>query len=327
MPAERSVASWRARLAARVFVPLLLLLLAWLEARGGPGTLPRWLATVGSRFDLSEDLLLRVLIALQLALAAIALLIPRWSRTVSTTALVLLVFAAVAEVSALVGTGGEALRFVPPLVILAAAASLLPTTLRALGAASSAGSPAWRVLGSLAIGVASVAIAVRIPFGDAASSPADARSTAVEVVELALEDWSGRSLPETGLPRRLPELTALTLEGRSVLVLHDPRCGQCHDLFATWFAAPVDARVIAVRVPPAPGASLLESDQPEEVACADCVRLSLPTGPTWLVQTPAVVVIEDGVVRCAAKGLDQASECLGSWISPAADPSIDAASP
>lgn len=327
MPAERSVASWRARLAARVFVPLVLLLLAWLEARGGPGTLPRWLATVGSRFDLSEDLLLRVLIALQLALAAIALLIPRWSRTVSTTALVLLVFAAVAEVSALVGTGGEALRFVPPLVILAAAASLLPTTLRALGAASSAGSPAWRVLGSLAIGVASVAIAVRIPFGDAASSPADARSTAVEVVELALEDWSGRSLPETGLPRRLPELTALTLEGRSVLVLHDPRCGQCHDLFATWFAAPVDARVIAVRVPPAPGASLLESDQPEEVACADCVRLSLPTGPTWLVQTPAVVVIEDGVVRCAAKGLDQASECLGSWISPAADPSIDAASP
>lgn len=327
MPAERSVASWRARLAARVFVPLLLLLLAWLEARGGPGTLPRWLATVGSRFDLSEDLLLRVLIALQLALAAIALLIPRWSRTVSTTALVLLVFAAVAEVSALVGTGGEALRFVPPLVILAAAASLLPTTLRALGAASSAGSPAWRVLGSLAIGVASVAIAVRIPFGDAASSPADARATAVEVVELALEDWSGRSLPETGLPRRLPELTALTLEGRSVLVLHDPRCGQCHDLFATWFAAPVDARVIAVRVPPAPGASLLESDQPEEVACADCVRLSLPTGPTWLVQTPAVVVIEDGVVRCAAKGLDQASECLGSWISPAADPSIDAASP
>lgn len=327
MPAERSVASWRARLAARVFVPLVLLLLAWLEARGGPGTLPRWLATVGSRFDLSEDLLLRVLIALQLALAAIALLIPRWSRTVSTTALVLLVFAAVAEVSALVGTGGEALRFVPPLVILAAAASLLPTTLRALGAASSAGSPAWRVLGSLAIGVASVAIAVRIPFGDAASSPADARATAVEVVELALEDWSGRSLPETGLPRRLPELTALTLEGRSVLVLHDPRCGQCHDLFATWFAAPVDARVIAVRVPPAPGASLLESDQPEEVACADCVRLSLPTGPTWLVQTPAVVVIEDGVVRCAAKGLDQASECLGSWISPAADPSIDAASP
>ena len=327
MPAERSVASWRARLAARVFVPLLLLLLAWLEARGGPGTLPLWLATVGSRFDLSEDLLLRVLIALQLALAAIALLIPRWSRTVSTTALVLLVFAAVAEVSALVGTGGEALRFVPPLVILAAAASLLPTTLRALGAASSAGSPAWRVLGSLAIGVASVAIAVRIPFGDAASFPADARSTAVEVVELALEDWSGRSLPETGLPRRLPELTALTLEGRSVLVLHDPRCGQCHDLFATWFAAPVDARVIAVRVPPAPGASLLESDQPEEVACADCVRLSLPTGPTWLVQTPAVVVIEDGVVRCAAKGLDQASECLGSWISPAADPSIDAASP
>lgn len=319
MPAERSVASWRARLAARVFVPLLLVLLAWLEARGGPGTLPRWLATVGARFDLSEDLLLRVLIALQLGLAGIALLIPRWSRTVSTTALVLLVFAAVAEVSALVGAGGEALAFVPPLIILAASASLLPTTLRAVGAASSAGSPAWRVLGSLAIGVASVAIATRIPFGEAASSPATAPASGVEVVELALEDWTGRSLPETGLTLRLPELAALTLEGRSVLVLHDPRCGQCHDLFATWFAAPVDARVIAVRVPPAPGSPLLESDQPEEVACADCVRLSLPEGPTWLVQTPAVVVVEEGEVRCVAKGLDEAGECLASWIPSAPD--------
>lgn len=331
MPVEAS-ASWRASLAARLFVPLLLVVLAVLEVRGGVETLPRWIATVGARIDVRDETLLRGMIALQLGLAAIALLIPRWSRATSATALVLLVFAAVAEVSALVGVGGDALAFVPPLVVLAASGLLLPITLRAVPTAGSPGSPVWRAIGAMAIAVAALAASARLTLGPmnpgpVPVAPSVATSPSVEVVELALEDWTGRSLPETGLPRRLPELTPLTLEGRSVIVLHDPRCGQCHDLFATWFGAPVDARVIAVRVPPAAGVTLLESDQPEEVSCADCTRISLPEGPTWLVQTPAVVVVEDGVVRCVAKGLDQVSECLGSWISPAVDPSIDAAPP
>ena len=73
-------------------------------------------------------------------------------------------------------------------------------------------------------------------------------------------------------------------------------------------------RVVAVKVPPEAGASLLESDLPADVACPGCERLELRTGPLWLIQPPVVAAVEDGVVTCVAMRPEEVESCLGPWF-------------
>ena len=55
-----------------------------------------------------------------------------------------------------------------------------------------------------------------------------------------------------------------------------------------------------MRVPPAEGVELVENDLPEDVACADCVRLAFKEGPVWLIQTPVLLEVVDGMVTCVS---------------------------
>ncbi|MGA0871588.1 MAG: hypothetical protein ACO3SJ_01820 [Phycisphaerales bacterium] len=313
MPAEPTVRpSPAAILAARVGVPGLLVALVAIESRGGVEALPFWIDGIATRFEISAEMALRLLIGVQLAFAVAAIVLRPWSRAISLAAALLLSFAAIAELSALAGRGVEAASFLPPAVLLALCGLLLPPLARRPAATIGGGSPAWRIVLLLAIATASVATAARIPISPAVPTLG---SFSGEIVELAVEDWVGKTIPETGLGARVPKLTALTLEGRSAIVLYNPHCGSCHEFFESWFATPQPFRVIALEVPPEAGAVVLESDQPDDIACAECERLSLPTGPLWLVKPPVLVLVEDGRVRCVAAEPDQVAACLGPWRS------------
>lgn len=298
-------------------VPLLLLLLTLLLAAGGVAAAPAWIEGLAIRLGAEPQSALRALIATQLSLALLAATVGRWSRGIALAALALLAFAAIAELSALAAAGGEPIAFAAPGAVLAIAGALLPAVLRArVGSGKGRRSGAWPAIAVVAIATAAVAIAARLPL----SAPTEAeppRRFAGEVVEFAFEEWRGRSLPDTGLPRHLPQLTPLTLEGRSVVVLYSPRCGSCHDLFREWFTAPdLPFRVIAVAVPPEPSAALLPSDQPEKVECPSCIGLSLPSGPLWLLQPPVVIAVEDGTVARIAARPDQVAAALEGWLDP-----------
>jgi hypothetical protein len=56
--------------------------------------------------------------------------------------------------------------------------------------------------------------------------------------------------------------------------------------------------VIAVRVPHAPGEEVLKSDQPEDVECEGCDRLTLPDGKRWIVTPPTIMKVEGGTITC-----------------------------
>lgn len=315
MPAEApSRPSPAALLAARVGVPALLLTLVLAESRSGVEALPVWIEGLAGRLGATAESGLRLVIAIQIAFAAAAILLRRWSRAISLAAALLLAFAAIAELSALAGRGVELARLLPPAIVLAICGLLLPPLARRPPAPSPAGSPAWRILALIAIGTASVAAAARMPI---VVPPPMAASFSGEIVELAVEDWIGKTIPGTGLGARVPALTALTVEGRAAIVLYSPRCGSCHEFFEAWFSQPQPFRVVALEVPPEAGAVLLDSDQPDEVVCPGCDRLSLPRGPLWLVQPPVLVLVEEGVVRCVASGSDQVEACLAPWRSPA----------
>ena len=302
----------RSATAARLGVPLLLLVLVVLEIRGGVAALPAWLDGLGARFDLSDEALMRGLVGVQIGLGLATLLFGRWSRTLAAATLSLLAFAAIAELSALLGRDVESWRFLVPAVLLAICGAVLPGVLRSARPTGPSGSIAWRALGLLAVATTAFAVAARVPV--APRSAPEPGSFSGEVVELGPETWAGQTIPATGLSQHVPMLTPLTLEGRTAVVLYNPRCGSCHDLFDEWFADGAPFRVVAVEVPPEAGALLLESDLPADVACPGCERLELRTGPLWLIQPPVVAAVEDGVVTCVAVRPEEVESCLGSWF-------------
>lgn len=314
MPADPPAPGGRlAATTARFGVPMLLLALVLIEIRGGEAALPTWLGGVAVRLALADEAMLRILIGVQIGLGGAILLFARWSRAISVATLTLLAFAAIAELSALLGRDVETSRYAPPAILLAIAGAALPGLLKSGRATTPPrGSVAWGVLGTVIVATASIGFAARLPLPKAPSS--DPTSFTGEVVDLAPDTWVGKTIPGSGLAARLPQLTALTLEGRTAVVFYNPRCGSCHELFDEWFAEGAPCRVVAVEIPPEAGAVVLESDLPAEVSCPNCPRLELPGGPLYLIQPPVVAAVEDGVITCVALQPEEVANCIGGWF-------------
>ena len=122
--------------------------------------------------------------------------------------------------------------------------------------------------------------------------------------------WQGRTLPDTGLSRLLPILTALTLEGRCIIILYNPECSHCRELFEKFFTvARTDVKVIAIEIPPAPRTTALIGDDLGPVPCEGCQRLKLPEGKLYILKPPTVLVVEEGRVTCATDS--DWKTCLG----------------
>ncbi|MFM9170303.1 MAG: hypothetical protein ACKOTD_09355, partial [Phycisphaerales bacterium] len=77
-----------------------------------------------------------------------------------------------------------------------------------------------------------------------------------------------------------------------------PSCGRCHQVMDTYFAGPQDGSVIAVTVPYGPGEEFVPGEVAEEVACEGCDRLELPSKRRWIITTPTIAKVEDGIITC-----------------------------
>lgn len=313
----------------RVFPAAILgwIALSWLS--DGTSALPAWMAQLGGRARLDDVGTMRVAIGVMGSLALVALLLgsrPRLGPGIGRVIGGTISFAAIASLSAAIAVplrdGVAAPPLAPGVLALAAGfavylladrAGARATARRAAdaaaGRAARAHSPAWTAMLMLASLVAAFATASRIDVVRSVAGKASALAPGT-YVELDYTTWAGRTIPDTGLARLNPMLTALTLEGRSAVVLYDPRCGTCHTLFKEHFAEPREGeKVIAVRVPPNPDADLLPSDQPDEVDCPHCTFIELPEGKSYLVGRPTLLVVEDGRVTCATE--KDFAGCLG----------------
>ena len=274
------------------------------EIAWGGDALPRWTANVATKTGIGTDAMLRGLIAAQLAAAALALVFPRLAAAIAWATFGALAFSGLAELSALVNGPGE--HVLPPatwvapflglgtglagVVALTRTSPAPPRPWRAPGA--------WQVFLSIFVLGGAMAVAGRlalVPRHEATPS-----LPGVETVVLNAEEWIGRSIPETGLGRHLPELTAATLEGTKWVVLYQPTCGRCHEVFRAYFGGPQREQVVAVAVPTPPDVEAAASDQPADVACEECVRLTLPPGRRWILTTPTVIRLEGGRITCVS---------------------------
>ena len=171
------------------------------------------------------------------------------------------------------------------------------------------------VLASLAIGAgiaANITVAMPESFRTARGSMARGADGRFLVNDLQASDWSGKTLEETGILEYIPAIAPLTQGQPTLISFYRSNCGLCHDLFDKHFGDRMTVRTIAIRVPPAEGVELAESDLPEDVVCPDCVRLVLPEGPVWLVTTPVVIEVADGRITCVSE--DDFERCIDDAI-------------
>jgi cytochrome c oxidase subunit IV len=123
-------------------------------------------------------------------------------------------------------------------------------------------------------------------------------------------DWNGKTLSTIPfaqlLPRPLPEGFN---EGDWLLVYYRADCEHCQEMFLTHFSdSELATPTLAIGIPDyVPEAAL-------EFLCDACEITELPgVPPEYVVQTPVIVRVQDGVVTCTADGSadeDQLEACI-----------------
>lgn len=174
--------------------------------------------------------------------------------------------------------------------------------------------PTWRVVAAGLWTLASFALA----FGLTVPAPAESRSVAgadgahasnvpAEGFYLpAYDDWIGRPWSEVPISSWIEGADDLG-SGPQYILFYRKDCEHCHELMEVFFAGSLPVPTTAVAVPEKggfPAAGLMD------FACDECRLAELPKGVDWFLQTPVLVRLSDGVVRCAAEVTAADPKCI-----------------
>ena len=284
----------------------------------GGDAIPLWVIGICSKFELSPEVGARITAGSCAALAGILVFLGNRGRTPATIVAIALALSGLADGSAIFALGDQAtVGFLRPLLQLVIGVMFI------LGLSSGRktskkkkpmrhpGLTGVGVIASVVIGAAIAAnlnVAMPQSFRSATGSNARGADGRFIVNDLQTDDWTGKTLQETGILDHLPAMAPLTTGQPTLISFYRSNCGLCHDLFDKHFGSRLPVRVIAIKVPPAEGVELVENDLPDEVVCPDCVRLNLPEGPVWLVTTPVVIEVVDGRIACVSQ--DDFERCI-----------------
>jgi hypothetical protein len=289
--------------AARITLAICLVAAAFTIAIVGNAAMPAWIIGISIKAGFVPEFGARITVGLAAALAGILLALGRRGRVPAILVAGLVLFSGVADLSASLSIGEGTARFLRPALQILVGLGILGILLKTKPDPKRLRHPLMAGFGVVAALVLGSAIAANV---DVAMEPlptndgrgADGRYIVNDLTKTMWEGWDGLPIEETGILDYLPQLRALVLDQPTLVAFYRPNCGSCHDLFDGFFGERLPARVIAVQVPPADGVELTESDLPDDVYCADCVKLSLPKGPVWLVDSPLLVGFVDGKVAC-----------------------------
>lgn len=291
----------------RIVLPVVLLALAVLQFQQGGDSLSAWLANAAVKTGIGPTNMVRLLIGLELAGAALCVLYRRLAPAIAWTTFGWIAFSSVAEFSTLFNVPGNgalpATAWTWPVTLLVVGGGgLFLLNLTSEAAKAAAKDPAaprgritpWRVMVAIFIVMVAGGIATRVVVADRTIRGVGG----VPSIALNTDDWVGHRIPETGLSKYLPKVTPITLEGTKWIVLYQPTCSRCHEIFRTYFPGNNAFDVIAIEVPHAPDENVLAGDLLGDIECQDCTRFKLPGNTRWIVTTPTIVKVEDGVITC-----------------------------
>lgn len=308
---------------ARVVVPLWLLAGAVLKlVDSSPSHLPaaliKWMGALG--VDLG--FVLRFSIGVELTVVGVMWLVPRLARPVGIAMLLAFVPVLVGDVALGASSCGcfGAVQIHPGVTLVMDVAFLLGLVLlgrRVDALAATPTLPTHQVVAAGIWAVASFALAFGLTTGGGPSVPAaegDPGSVAaaaagpVEGYYLPrYADWIGNAWSELPISRWIQGAPGDLGVGPRFVLFYRKDCEHCHALMEAYFVGPLAVPTTAVAVPER-GGFPTEGIQPFD--CDECSRAELPPGVDWFLQTPVLVRLEDGIVRCAAEVLPEEPACL-----------------
>ena len=122
------------------------------------------------------------------------------------------------------------------------------------------------------------------------------------------ENWVGKPFAGQPLARQLVRpVPAGIAEGRWHVVLYRADCEHCHELLENHFPGELETPVLAIEIPDTDPAAALE------MPCMNCTLASFPKGPSYVITTPVLLTMVDGIVVCACEDVDdeaKLAECL-----------------
>jgi hypothetical protein len=95
------------------------------------------------------------------------------------------------------------------------------------------------------------------------------------------------------------------LKGRWIIVFYREDCDHCHEMLMTYFTGKLPVRTLAIAIPDTDPASALDNP------CDECVKMSLVKGPNYVIGTPVVLAIQDGVVECVVDNAEDIAALEG----------------
>ena len=113
------------------------------------------------------------------------------------------------------------------------------------------------------------------------------------------EQWVGKRLREQPMAALLTPTPPADLErGRWIVMFFREDCEHCHAVLDRHFSPKVPLRTLLVSVPDADPAAALPNP------CGECQLRTLPKGPDWIIGTPVLLSVQDGVVKGHVGGTD-----------------------
>lgn len=304
----------------RILLPTALLVIAGSQLQIGGNALPIWISTLSLKNDFNPITTLKLLIALELCLAVLLFFFGHKLVRLAQVTLGIIAFVALAECSAGVRRGESTSIITSSIIALISLTFLmLISGFRREETDDEARKPENKTKGIAIFAcmiLCFVAIAVPLNRSLAARTISDgaimsrdmpAANSESRIIEMNPMQWVGRSLIETPIGQFTPDAIG-QLGDKGILILYNPRCGTCHDMFDVHFSEGSDLPLVAIDVPPTEEAILLESEYDDEVDCPTCVFMSLPQGPLWLVGVPYVMTVENGVITCVE--MNGPGDCL-----------------
>ncbi len=128
-------------------------------------------------------------------------------------------------------------------------------------------------------------------------NPVRALNSGAAAERIDLQDWIGRSFDSTSIAHSLPSLQSLPAAHQRIYLLIHPGCGRCLEAFDLYYNEFSAADLVVINIDPLPA----DSSEPKVSELMPSAReFTLPQDRLWIVDTPAILIVTDGVVTCAA---------------------------
>ncbi len=323
---ESDLVDRAAQVVTRVLVPLWLLAGALTKLVDlSPTSLPTLLVKLVGASGLDLGVVLRFSIAVELAAVAIIWLLPTLARPVATVMLAVFFVILIGDLflgASSCGCFGK-VKVHPIVTLIIDGGLMLGVVLfgrRARSLRCSATQPTWRVVAAAMASMVAMAVAFGrvVPAPAAATRSSDgAAPTAAAQTSVPLpaqnyylpdySTWIGKPWQAIDISHWVQGAPSDLDQGQQVIVFYRKDCEHCHELLDLYFSGALTVPTTVVAVPDKGGFPTVGL---QPMPCTECREAELPAGVDWLLQTPVVVRLTNGIVDCAHEEDPTAPQCV-----------------